>query len=427
MISNLPLKLGSTLAAYALAASVSTAAGATTYPGFGRVGAQPFGSVAKIRHQAKAAAVSTFTTLYNFLGGNDGAEPTGELLEDFQGNLYGTTQAGGAGGNGTVYRYTNGTITTLHAFAGSDGSSPEGGLLNSIGNLDLGGNVYGVTSGGGYKNRGVVYAVNTATGAFSVLHAFKGGLDGATPYGRLVLFTDGNLYGTASSGGGYNKGLVFRITPAGVYSVVACFTGRNGAAPIGGLSLSLKGFNVNGNLFGTTSAGGAYGAGTVYAINPQGKLRNLHSLNPATDGASPNTELIPDDSGNLYGTATSGGSGAAGTIFKISTSGVYTTLYSFPTDPVTQLNPNGTFPLARLASWLNGNLYGSTAFGGVNGGGVVFEFNNGQFTLLHSFGGTDGSTPIGQILLSPDGNMYGTTSGGGAGTYGTLFALPFSH
>ncbi len=426
MSSSLPVKLGSAVAAYALAASVSTAAGAATYSGFGRVNVQSF-QRATVRHQAKAAAVTAFTTLYSFLGGNDGAMPSGELLEDLQGNLYGTTQAGGAGGNGTVYRYSAGTVTTLHAFTGSDGSSPAGGLLNSIGNLDLGGNVYGVTSAGGYKNNGVVYAVNTSTGAFSVLHAFKGGLDGYAPFGRLILFTDGNLYGTASSGGGYNAGLVFRITPKGVYSVVACFNGKNGSTPIGGLSLSLKGFSVNGALFGTTSAGGLHGAGTVFAITPQGKITNLHSLKPATDGSSPNTELIPDDYGNLYGTAVGGGSGSAGTIFEVTSAGKFATLYSFPTDPVTQLNPNGSFPLARLASWRSGNLYGSTAFGGPTGGGVVFEFNKGQFTLLHSFDGTDGSTPIGQILLSPDGNMYGTTSGGGAGTYGTLFALPFAH
>ena len=426
MASSLPVKLGSAIAACALAAGVSTTAGAATNFGFGRVNAQPPSGASRMRHQAKAAAVTAFTTLYSF-SGIDGAQPSGELLEDLHGNLYGTTQAGGPNFDGTVFRYSNGTVTNLHTFTGPDGASPAGGLLNSIGNLDIGGNVYGVTSGGGYKNRGVVYSINTATGAFTILHAFKGGLDGYAPFSHLVLFTDGNLYGTTSMGGGYNKGLVFRITPKGVYSVVACFTGKNGSMPIGGLSLSLKGFSVNGALFGTTSAGGAYGAGTVFSVTPQGKITNLHSLNPATDGASPNGALIPDDNGNLYGTAYLGGSGSAGTIFEESASGKFTTLYAFPTDPATQLNPNGAQPLARLASFLNGNLYGTTAFGGPTGGGVVFEFNKGALTVLHSFDGTDGATPIGQLLLSPDGNIYGTTSGGGAGAAGTLFALPFSH
>ena len=426
MASSLSVKVASALATCALAAGVSTNAGATTFSGFGRVSAQPFGGATRMRHQAKAAAVTAFTTLYQF-GGIDGAQPSGELLEDLQGNLYGTTQAGGPKFDGTVYRYSNGTVTNLHTFSGPDGALPAGSLLNSIGNLDIGGNVYGVTSGGGYKNNGVVYSINTATGAFTILHAFKGGLDGYSPYSHLIFFKDGNLYGTTAMGGGYNKGLIFRITPQGVYSVVACFTGKNGSMPIGGLSVSVNGWSVNGALFGATSAGGAYGAGTIFSVTPQGKITNLHSMNPATDGAAPNAALIPDDNGNLYGTAYLGGSGSAGTIFEESAAGKFTTLYSFPTDPTTQLNPNGAQPLARLASFLNGNLYGTTAFGGATGGGVVFEFNKGSLTLLHQFDGTDGATPIGQLLLSLDGNIYGTTSGGGMFAAGTLFALPSSH
>lgn len=425
-MASIPLKLGSALVMYALAIGASTSAGAATYS-LSRINALPVRG-ATARHQVKAAAVSTFTPLYSFLGGNDGASPAGQLLEDLQGDLYGITQSGGANGDGTVYKYSGGVLTTLHSFAGTDGAGPAGGLVNSIGNLNLGGKVYGVTQGGGYRNNGVVYSVDSATGAFTVLHAFHGGNGGGVPYGHLTFFTDGNLYGTTSEGGGHGLGSIFRITPNGVFTMLDCFNGRNGATPVGGLSASFNGLSINGALFGVTTAGGSYGAGTVYSITPQGKIINLHSFNPTTDGSSPNAELIPDDSGNLYGTTVSGGSGAAGTIFEITAAGKFATLYSFPTDPVTGLNPNGTFPLARLAATLNGKLYGSTAFGGSGGGGVLFEFANGTFTLLHSFSGTDpaGSTPIGQLLVSPDGNIYGTASGGGVGSYGTLFAFPFT-
>ncbi len=189
----------------------------------------------------------------------------------------------------------------------------------------------------------------------------------------------------------------------------------------------MNGAKINGSLFGVTSAGGAYGAGTVFAVTPQGKITNIHSFNGTTDGAAPNAELIPDDEGNLYGTATTGGAGSAGTIFEISAAGKFTTLYAFPTDPVTGLNPSGSFPLARLASFLNGRLFGSAAFGGATGGGTIFELRNGNFTLLHSFSGADGSTPIGQLLLSLDGNIYGTASNSGTFSAGTLFAMPYPH
>ncbi len=424
MASSFPVKFGSAIASCAFAAGISTAAGAATYP---RGTALPMRGATMMPHQVKAAAVSAFTTLHSFTGVADGANPSGELLEDLRGNIYGTTQSGGVNGDGTVYRYTNGAVTALHSFNGSDGASPAGGLLNSIGNLDLGGNLYGVTSGGGANNQGVIYAVNGSTGAFRLLHTFSGGAGGGAPFGRLILFTDGNIYGTTSTGGRYNLGAIFRLTPKGAYSIVASFNGGNGSSPIAGLAASLNGFSLSGSLFGVTSAGGAYGAGTVFAVTPQGKLTNIHSFHPATDGSAPDAELITDDNGNLYGTATSGGSGSAGTVFKVSTAGKFATLYSFPTDATTGLNPNGSFPFARLASALNGNLYGSTAFGGPTGGGTIFELNNGTFTLLHAFNGTDGATPLGQLLLSPDGNIYGTTSAGGSGTYGTLFALPYSH
>jgi len=427
MASSSFVKFGSAVASGALAAGMwAGAAEAAVHPAIGRTYLQPVRGAQMLRRQVKAAAVSTFTTLYSFVGNPDGANPSGELLEDLQGNVYGSTQAGGVAGVGTVYKYANGAVTTLHSFSGPDGSSPAGGLLNSVGNLDLGGNIFGVTTSGGARKRGVIYSVNGSTGAFSILHTFTGGLQGGTPYGRLILFTDGNIYGTTSLGGGYNRGLIFRLTPSGVYSVVACFNGKTGAYPIAGLAASLNGFQIKRSLFGVTSAGGTYGGGSVFALTPQGKIVNIHSFNPAIDGSAPNAELIPNDNGNLYGTATSGGSGNAGTLFEISAAGKFSLLYSFPTDPATMLNPNGSFPFARLATWFNGALYGSTAFGGATGGGVLFKYAGGTFTLLHTFSGSDGATPIGQLLLSPDGNIYGTTADGGAGTYGTLFAMPFT-
>lgn len=376
---------------------------------------------------AKAsAAVSAFTVLHAFSGGSDGADPLGSLLQNLQGDLFGVTLEGGSAGDGTVYESTPaGAITTLHAFSGADGANPSGGLLNLFGNLDLTGNMYGATQSGGAHAQGTVYAINQTGSSFTTLYSFQGTTDGGAPQGRLVLFIDGNLYGTTSSGG-TGFGTIFKLSRSGVITTLHTFTGgADGGTPFAGLSPAIRGIGIDGSLYGTTSSGGAFGGGTIFSISPSGVFTVLHSLAPSTDGSAPSAELVPDTNGMLYGTASSGGSGNAGTIFSVTPSGTFTLLYSFPTSPTTGLNPQGSTPAARLAFYHNNKIWGTTAFGGANGQGVVFTFASGTLTVVHSFAGSaDGSIPQGQLLISPDGNVFGTTTSGGPSGAGTLFALP---
>ncbi len=370
-----------------------------------------------------SGAVSTFTVLHSFTGG-DGANPAGELLEDQHKNIFGITSAGGATGNGTIFEYTAaGTLTTLHTFKGADGSNPQGGLLNFYGNINFGGTIYGCTQSGGAYNNGTVFSLSTS-GVLKTLHSFTGGSDGSAPAGTLFFFTDGNIYGTTSTGGAQKFGTVFKLSTNGAFSTIHAFAGSDGGNPLAGLSGSANGRTINGAMFGTTSSGGANNAGTIFAITPQGGFKNLRSLASATDGSAPLAELIPDDSGNLYGTASAGGSGSGGTVFEISSTGSFRLLYAFPMNAATPQYPNGTTPLARLAGYSAGALYGTAAFGGPGGGGVAFKFSNGAFATLHAFSGPDGQFPAGQLLVSPDGNIYGTTVDGGSSIDGVLFALP---
>jgi uncharacterized repeat protein (TIGR03803 family) len=370
--------------------------------------------------------VPGFTLLHSF-NLNDGAAPLGALLQGLCGFLYGEAFAGGAGSQGVVFRAGpagSSAFADLHGFAGPDGATPQGGLRNLIGDLLLTKSMYGVTSTGGRYNMGTVFRV-TPSGGFQVLHSFTGGADGANPVGRLLLFVDGNYYGTTSAGAA-GFGTVFRITPSGQLTTLYTFTGGNdGGAPLSGLSVSINGFVVNGALFGTTSTGGTGGGGTVFAILPTGQLTTVYNFTNGLDGAVPSAELIPDFNGNLFGTASAGGSAGVGTVFEVQPNGTFAVLHDFAQDPMTGLYPGGAVPLAALAMDFAGNLYGTAASGGANSLGTVFKVTpGGGFAVLHVFSGPDGATPQGPILVSLDGNLYGTTTLGGANGYGTIFALP---
>src|ERR1022692_2790827 len=360
----------------------------------------------------------------------DGNNPYSSLIFDAAGNLYGTTVGGGPSGDGTVFELTPGaggtwTEKVLHSFSGgADGTHPYAGLI-----FDAAGNLYGTTDLGGAYGYGTVFELTPAAGGTwteKVLHNFNNeGTDGIERLGPLIIDAAGNLYGTTYQGGAYNSyGTVFELTPAagGTWTekVLHSFgNGTDGLIPYGGLI-----FDAAGNLYGTTGYGGTNDLGTVFELTPAAggtwTEQVLHSFGSGTDGAYPYAGLIFDGAGNLYGT-TSGGGTAHGTLFELTPAGGGTW-----TEQVLHNFGNGTDgaePLASLIFDGAGNLYGTTSYGGSYGGGTVFRFNAQGEVLLYSFSGTDGERPVAELILDGGGNLYGTTSGGGSEGEGTVFEI----
>src|SRR5271157_3231541 len=248
------------------------------------------------------------------------------------------------------------TESVLHSFPGSpDGANPYAGLVR-----DAQGNLYGTTVNGGAQAKGTVFKVD-ATGNETVLYSFTGaGGDGANPEAGLVPDAQGNLYGTTYAGGASNAGTVFKVDTTGNETVLYSFTGAggDGAGPTG---LLVR--DAQGNLYGTTVFGGASGKGTVFKADATGNETVLYSFTGAGgDGANPEAGLVPDAQGNLYGTTDAGGASNAGTVFKVDTTGNETVLYSF-----TGAGGDGAGPTGLLVRDAQGNLYGTTVFGGASG------------------------------------------------------------
>jgi uncharacterized repeat protein (TIGR03803 family) len=240
---------------------------------------------------------------------------------------------------------------------------------------------------------------------------------GAHPDAPLVQATDGNLYGTARSGGANKHGTVFEITPSGTLTTLFSFGATNGYHPVAGLIQA-----ADGNFYGTTRKGGANGQGTVFKITPSGTLTTLYSFcsqSKCADGSRPVAALIQAADGNFYGTTSGGGAKGHGTLFEITPNGMLTTLNSFD---------NGRYySVATLTQATGGNFYGTASQGGANGYGTVFEITpGGKLTTLYTFcsqgGCTDGMYPSG-LIQATSGNFYGTTAFGGATGVGTVFMI----
>jgi uncharacterized repeat protein (TIGR03803 family) len=308
----------------------------------------------------------------------------------------------------------------IHAFkGGNDGENPYSGLIS-----DGVGNAYGTTDGGGSGGGvGTVFKL-TKDRKESALYAFKGGSDGAGPDGALMLDGSGDLYGTTVAGGGtgcdgYGCGTVFKLAPDGKETVLYAFQGgSDGFQPVSNIVM-----DQSGNLYGTTAAGGAYnsdcsseGCGTAFELQPNGTKITLYQFQGGTDGEGPTGPLIADSAGNLYGT-TEGGDGCAlggcGIVFELTPGGQESILYAF------QGGADGLGPFGGVVMDGAGNLYGTTGFGGANTSGVVFEVpaGGGSENVLYSFrGGSDGALPVAGVVRDSNGNLYGTTEiGGGSG------------
>lgn len=373
----------------------------------------------------KVDASGVVTVLYTFTGGSDGYMPTSGLIADPAGNLYGTTNWGGLGGCGVVYRLNASGETVLHSFdCRSGGEYPAAGVI-----ADLAGNLYGTTSFGGTYNSGVVYKLN-ASGE-TVLYNFTGGSDGGFPRSGVIWDAAGDLYGTTASGGNFGStpggsGVVYRLDPSGTETVLYAFTGGNdGGNPLDGVIR-----DPAGNLYGVAQGSGnspSYG-GVVYKLSPSGQETTLHVFTGGSDGSSPRGGVIGDAAGNLYGTTRFGGEGNAGVAYKLSPAGE-TILYSFSGAFQDANASGGVYPAAGLIRDAEGNLYGNTPAGNPNGGfsgpGVVFRIDpaGNETALAGLYGPADGVNPAGALARDAAGNIYGATSGGGKFLEGIVFKL----
>ena len=374
--------------------------------------------------------------------GEDGLYPYAGLVFDSAGNLYGTTSKGGAYGVGTVFELTRGaggdwTETVLHSFNdnGKDGTYPYAGLV-----FDTAGNLYGTTFLGGTYNGGTVFQLTPKTGGGwteAVLHSFNpAGKDGFNSYASLIVDAAGTFYGTTVDGGAYSGGTVFELTRgAGGHwreTVLHNFNpgAADGSGPYGGLILDKAG-----DLYGTTSAGGAYDYGTVFKLTPQAggvwREKVVHSFNDdGKDGFNPYAGLTFDALGNLYGTTLYGGIYNVGAVFELTHKAgeglTEKVVHSFDDN-----GSGGDSPYAGVIFDASGNLYGTTFYGGAYGDGMVFELtpksSGGAWTetVLHNFNnnGKDGFNPYAGLIFDADGNLYATALDGGAYTYGAVIVI----
>lgn len=361
------------------------------------------------------ALAQNFSVLADFNGTN-GANPlTMTLVQGLDGNFYGTTSLGGANSNGTVFKITQtGVLTTLYSFCAqplcADGFYPQGGLL-----LATDGNLYGTTSSGGANGYGTVFKI-TSQGELTTLHSFSPAEAGVPS--ALVQGENGDFYGTSMTGGSSGKGTVFKITFAGTFTTLYTFCTQTNC-PDGYFPRSALVEGSDGSFYGTAISGGAdIYYGTIFKITRAGMLTTLHSFD-GTDGDYPIGALVQGLDGSFYGTTADGGTNCpptgCGTAFRITAAESLTTLFDFD-------STHGANPFSGLIQGTDRNFYGTTTLGGnltcsapnTSSCGTIFEISpGGTLTTLHNFGFTDGYFPEGGLLQSTTGTFYGTTYAGG--------------
>jgi uncharacterized repeat protein (TIGR03803 family) len=374
---------------------------------------------------AVCAQGQTFTTLANFIGGNGDEPYYGSLIQATNGNYYGTTYFGGKNGGGVIFEITPaGKISDIYNFCSltncSDGKNPFAGLI-----LATDGNFYGTThNDGGANNAGTVFKM-TIGGKLTTLYTFcsqTACADGEAPEGALVQASNGNFYGTTYNGGAYGYGTIFEITQSGTFKTLYSFCARtncnDGGQPTSGL---VQG--TDGNLYGTTYYYGSHRAGTAYEITTAGKFKLLYTFCAqanCADGSNPFGGLVQGLNGNFYGTTNVGGIDNYGTVFELTTAGVLTTLHTFD-------DTDGGYPTSAPILASDGNFYGTTWADGVTGnGGTIYEVTSaGVFSSLYSFCSATSCTgeyPEGAIGQATNGEFIGTTTYGGTGGDGTVFS-----
>lgn len=375
---------------------------------------------------AEAMESRTLLTTYSLqtlisLGGNSNLAATNpSLLVTSNDAVYGTAPRGGIDLSGSIFALPRGAtqFITLAFFTGAHGADPAGGLV-----MDAAGNLYGATV---YTTSGITGNNSRPTGAFgagdgTIFELPKGsatittlatfdGANGQSPQATLVMDSNGNLFGTTRAGGANNDGTVFELS-SGSRSIttLASFSGADGRNPISPLTL-----DAAGNLFGTTPSGGSSGDGTVFEIPSGGSLTTLASFNGA-NGSAPAGGLIQDAAGNLYGTAGTGGAQNDGEVYEIASAGnAITPIASFS-------GTDGSNPQGSLAIDSSGDLFGTAHVGGAGDDGTVFEIARGSnaITTIAAFSGVNGSLPTG-LTGDGNGNFFAITSAGGGFGLGTL-------
>lgn len=388
---------------------------------------------------ARTSQAQTLNVLHNFSGGADGAQPDAGLAFDRAGNLYGTTYFGGggnchSGGCGGVFKLArkNGVwiFTPLYDFQGgdNDGASPMAPVT-----IGPDGAVYGVTfwgGGSGCGGQGCGTAFRLTPGASfcssalcrwaeTIIDKFQDDPNQiTTPFGPMAFDSAGNIYGPIW-GGASGNGAIYKLTGSGnswTSSVIYSFTGGSDGA----ISMSRPNIDAAGNIYGTTTFGGSgIGFGTLFKLvhNGAGWTFNLlYSFQGGSDGGHPESGVVLDSAGNLYGCNTYGGQFAFGVVYEVNTTGTYSVIY----------NPRGSC-FGDLAMDNAGNLYGTTYSGGSDDGGTIFELSPSgsgwTATILHSFAGPEGAYPMSSVIRDPSGNLYGTTTMGGNHNYGVAWQL----
>ena len=370
-----------------------------------------------------ASQAQTVTTVFDFINsGGTATSPVGPMAQGRDGAYYGVTQGPS---QGVIYKVSaTGSFTLLHAFAGdgSEGQSCNGLVLGTDGNF------YGTCEMGGNNSNstGTFFQV-TPTGTLTVLHffdgTFAGTVDGCYPLGVPVQASDGNFYGTTFECGVNDAGIIYQITPAGVFSVIHpfAFGSADGNQPEGAL---IQG--SDGNLWGTLSFGGANNGGAVFKSSLKGTESLVFSFGscPATTtGCNPFAGLVQGTDGSYYGTAEQGGANNEGAAFKVTPRGTYTLLHSF-----NNLTDNGAYPRLPLAVGTDGNFYGiaTDCIGGGCSPADLFEITSKSvFTDIFNFpvlGGNNNSVPLSPLLLSTTGTFYANTEDGGSGV-GSFYSL----
>lgn len=375
-----------------------------------------------------------------------GAVPAGPLVKGADGGFYGITEFGGANGYGTLFRVTaRGAFTVLHTFAFAEGAYPTARLA-----LGADGKLYGAAVRGGASGYGTVFAVAADGSGFTVLHTFTAAGDGANPVG-LTRGANGVFYGATADGGLYGNGTLFQITAQGTLTTLHAFSALNnqghnadGQFPQAPLLRA-----CDGNLYGTASRGGGGGAGTVFRLTPGGQLTLLHSF-AGKEGAYPRAALTEGKDGRLYGVTDGGGLNASGVVYAFNPAASGDTLqrlYSFeapdgmialapaPLDTSPEVGPldadNPVVLPETLALLPHGDFLGTASHGGTNGTGFIYRITpKGVFTLLRSFDpqvpddgspNTYGAAPNGPLVPGANGFYYGTATIGGANASGTVF------
>jgi uncharacterized repeat protein (TIGR03803 family) len=352
-----------------------------------------------------ACSAQTVTTFASFSGQGASADPSGPVAQTRNGTLYGTAY-GAAGSDGGVFALSEAGISFKHIFDSADGSQPAGGVT-----LAEDGNLYGVSEYGGGSNDGVLYRLSP-TGTYTTLHDFGGSSDGANPGTAPVQASDGNIYGV-TFGSFTLAATLYKFTPAsGTFATIYTFDQAHGQFP----SSLIQG--TDGNLYGTAVYGGASSCGTIFEFDLAGTPATVYNFPAGAGGCGPMSLLQATD-GNFYGTTESGGRGIGyGTIFKRAATGAVSVIYMLVPGPSLPTNPVG------LVQANDGNLYGSAILGGKHSKGALFKVTtSGSFTTLYSFSGAAGAYPTSSPVQDTGGTIYGTCEDGGKSGAGTVYSL----